>query len=79
VKIVSITENLLSKLVRVSDYVINYEAQETKLENEILASRIPEMFIIDLIYTNVVRKNLKNASENKEKTSNALELISKQQ
>ncbi|SHJ74338.1 transcriptional regulator, RpiR family [Clostridium amylolyticum] len=79
VKIVSITENLLSKLVRVSDYVINYEEQETKLENEILTSRIPEMFIIDLIYTNVVRKNLKNASENKEKTSNALELISKQQ
>ena len=77
VKVISITENLLSKLSRVSDYVLNYTYQEIKLDMESLGIRISQSFLVDLICTNVIRKNKEIAIESKIKTENAIKRISK--
>ena len=77
VKVISITENLLSKLARVSDYVLNYTYQEIKLDMESLGIRISQSFLVDLICTNVIRKNKEIAIESKIKTENAIKRISK--
>lgn len=77
VKVISITENLLSKIARVSDYVLNYTYQEIKLDMESLGIRISQSFLVDLICTNVIRKNKEIAIESKIKTENAIKRISK--
>ena len=77
VKIISLTDNLMSKLARISDYIINYVSQETKVQTESITSKIPQMFIIDLIYNNVLRKNYDYAMENHKKTIDAVGLLSK--
>lgn len=77
IKVISITENLLSKLSRVSDYVLNYTYQEIKLDMESLGIRISQSFLVDLICTNVIRKNKEIAIESKIKTENAIKRISK--
>ncbi|MDV4151087.1 MurR/RpiR family transcriptional regulator [Clostridium sp. AL.422] len=77
VRVISITENLLSKLARVSDYVLNYTYQEIKLDMESLGIRISQSFLVDLICTNVIRKNKEIAIESKIKTENAIKRISK--
>ena len=77
VKIIALTDNLMSKLARISDYIINYVSQETKVQTESITSKIPQMFIIDLIYNNVLRKNYDYAMENHKKTIDAVGLLSK--
>ncbi|MCF0149407.1 MAG: MurR/RpiR family transcriptional regulator [Clostridium sp.] len=77
VKVISITENLLSRLARVSDYVLNYTYQEINLDTESLGIRISQSFLVDLICTNVIRKNKEMAIESKIKTENAIKRINK--
>lgn len=75
VKVISITENLLSKLARVSDYVLNYTDQEIKIDMESFGIRISQNFLIDLICTNVIRKNKEIAVVSKSKTEKAIEKL----
>lgn len=77
VKVISITENLLSKLARVSDYVLNYTHQEIKLDMEYLGTRISQSFLVDLICTNVIRKNKEMALESKNKSDRAIERLNR--
>ncbi len=77
VKIISITENLLSKLARVSDYTLNYTDQEMRLDMEYLGTRVSQSFLIDLICTNVIRKNKEIALNSKNKSNKAIERLSK--
>ena len=77
VKVISITENLLSRLSRISDYVLNYTYQEIKIDMESLGTRASQTFLIDLIYTNIIRKNQKLALDCKNKTNKAIEKLNK--
>lgn len=56
VKIISITENLLSRLSRISDITINYNAQYIQLGENQYKSKIVEKFIIEILYTNLICK-----------------------
>ena len=76
-KVISITENLLSKLARVSDYVLNYTYQELKFEMESLGTKVSQNFLIDLIWSNVIRKNKEKALDSKNKTDKAIERLNK--
>ena len=77
VKVISITENLLSKLARVSDYVLNYTYQEIKFDMESLGTKVSQTFLVDLICTNVIRKNKEVALESKNKIDKAIERLNK--
>ncbi|KLE15814.1 MurR/RpiR family transcriptional regulator [Clostridium sp. C8] len=77
VKVISITENLLSRLSRVSDYVLNYTYQEMKLDMESVGIRISQSFLVDLICTNVIRNNKEVALDSKIKTEKAIKKLSK--
>ncbi len=56
VKVISITENLLSKLSRISDITINYNSQYVQVVGSEYKSKIVEKFIIEMIYTNLLCK-----------------------
>lgn len=77
VNIIALTENLMSKLARISDYIINYVSPETKVETGSITSKISQAFIIDLIYSNVLRKNYDYTMSTKKKTTDAMETLSK--
>lgn len=77
VKVISITENLLSRLARISDYVLNYTYQEIKIDMESLGTRASQTFLIDLIYMNIIRKNQKLVLDCKSKINEAIKKLNK--
>lgn len=77
VKVIAITENLLSRLSRISDYILNYTHQEIKIDMESLGTRASQTFLIDLIYMNLIRKNQKLVLECKNKTNKAIKKLNK--
>ena len=71
-KIIAITENENSTLARVSDINLNYVSSETLLESGAVSSKIAQIFIVDLIYTQVVKEMQIDAVSRKIKTTEAI-------
>ena len=57
VNVIAITENLLSKLARVSDITINYNSHKVEIEDKVVKSKVIEKYVLELLYLNVVRRN----------------------
>lgn len=57
VNVIAITENLLSKLARVSDITINYNSHKIEIENKVIQSKIIEKYVLELLYLNVAKKS----------------------
>lgn len=74
-KIISITENVESRLKELSDVNLVYVSGETVLETGSISSKLAQIFLIDLVYTQVVKEKAGEAVEWKVKTTNAIKLF----
>lgn len=75
VNIISITENKDSNLKNISDINLGYISGETVLETGSISSKLAQIFIIDLIYTQVVKEEFNESLQRKLKTTNAIKLF----
>ena len=71
-KIISLTENHPSRLHRVSDVSLTYVAEETPLETGSIASKMAQFFLVDLVYTEVLKNLPLSAMEKKIRTTEAV-------
>lgn len=75
VNIISITENKDSNLKNISDINLGYISGETVLEAGSISSKLAQIFIIDIIYTQVVKEEFNESLNRKLKTTNAIKLF----
>ncbi|MFA6849789.1 MAG: MurR/RpiR family transcriptional regulator [Selenomonadaceae bacterium] len=73
--LIAITANPQAKLCNLADICILYEAQESLLETGSISAKMAQFFIMELIYTQVVKKMEDTAAENKQKTALAVNLL----
>ena len=71
-KIISLTENHPSALRDASDVSLTYIAEETPLETGSIASKIVQFFLVDLVYTEVLKNLPPSAMEKKIRTTEAV-------
>lgn len=71
-KVISITCGINSKVIGYSDASIFYASTETKFQTGALSTKIAQFFVIDLIYTEVIRNSIDKISL-KIKTTKALD------
>ena len=74
VKIISITENTENKLRELSDIKLTYVSTETVFETGSVSSKLPQIFIMDLVYTEVIKEMFNEALDKKLKTTRAIEV-----
>lgn len=74
-KIVSITENTNNTLEKISDVNLSYVANETVFETSVVLSKFTQLFLVELIYAEVVKENYDEFIKNKEKTTSAIKYI----
>ena len=78
VKTIVITANKKSTLAVLSDQGIFYEAEGTLLETGSIPVKLAQFFILDLIYTQVVKEMADVAAENKRLTTEAISYLHRQ-
>lgn len=71
-KIVSITSEENSELSKISDVVIPYISNESLFETGSLSTKTSQTFLLDLIYTQIVKSRLKESTNKKIKTTKAI-------
>lgn len=71
-RIISLTENRASRLYAASDVGLSYIAGETALETGSVAAKMAQFFLIDLVYTQVVKMLPNEAIEKKIRTTEAV-------
>ena len=76
-KIISITQNKPSRLKDFSDINLSYISAETIFETGAVSSKLAQIFLIDLIYTQVVKDMGIKAIERKVKTTEAINKLKK--
>lgn len=74
VSIISITENKESELKEISDINLSYISGETVLETGSISSKLAQIFLIDTVYTQVVKADFNKSLNTKIKTTNAIKL-----
>lgn len=77
VDIISITQNGESKLKDISDINLAYMSEETILETGSISSKLAQIFLLDLIYTQVVKEKSSEAIDRKIKTTDAIKSLKK--
>lgn len=75
VDVISITQNQESKLKDISDVNLVYVSEETILETGSISSKLAQIFLLDLIYTQVVKEKSSEAIDLKIKTTNAIKSL----
>lgn len=73
--VIAITENKESRLKDISDVQLAYISGETVLETGSISSKLAQIFLIDLVYTQVVKEKFNEAIDRKVKTTNAIKFI----
>lgn len=76
-KTICISHSLNSKIMEYADCALTYASTETKFQTGAVSTKIAQIFIIDLIYTEIVRKIINNAADKKIKTTKALDYLLK--
>lgn len=77
-KIVCVSGNGSSKIAQYADSMITYVSTETKFQAGSIPAKIAQYFVLELIYTQVVRNSIDNgAIDKKIKTTKALEYLLK--
>ena len=76
-KTICISHSLNSKIMNFADSKLTYASTETKFQTGSVSTKIAQMFVIDLIYTEIVRSNINNAADKKIKTTRALDNLFK--
>lgn len=77
VDIISITKKKESSLKSASDIHLEYISEETLLETGSISSKLAQIFLIDLIYTQVVKEKFNEAIDMKIKTTDAIKSLKK--
>lgn len=75
VDIISITKKKESSLKSTSDIHLEYISEETLLETGSISSKLAQIFLIDLIYTQVVKEKFNEAIDMKIKTTDAIKSL----
>ncbi|VAX19167.1 Sialic acid utilization regulator, RpiR family [hydrothermal vent metagenome] len=71
-RIISITNNMLSPIAKVSDVTLVTASKETKFRTEALASRIAQASILDLLYVSIGLKNKRRAFASSKKIEDVI-------
>ena len=72
--VISVTEDKSSRLRDVSDVNLGYFSGESILETGSISSKLAQFFIIDLVYTQVVKEKSDEVVERKINTNDAIKL-----
>lgn len=75
VDVISITKKKESSLKDISDIHLEYISEETLLETGSISSKLAQIFLIDLIYTQVVKEISSEAIDRKIKTTDAIKTL----
>jgi DNA-binding MurR/RpiR family transcriptional regulator len=70
---VAITHNPRSDIGKIADYVLVNGNRQGKLQGDSIGTKISQLFVLDLIYTTLVKHNISHAQGNKQKTNRALQ------
>ncbi|WP_270838684.1 MurR/RpiR family transcriptional regulator [Peptacetobacter hiranonis] len=73
-RVISVTEDRSSRLRDVSDVSLRYFSGESILETGSISSKLAQFFVIDLVYTQVVKERHAEVVERKIKTTDAIKL-----
>ena len=73
-RVISVTEDKSSRLRDVSDVSLRYFSGESVLETGSISSKLAQFFVIDLVYTQVVKERYAEVVERKIKTTDAIKL-----
>ncbi|WP_300528025.1 MurR/RpiR family transcriptional regulator [Peptacetobacter sp.] len=73
-RVISVTEDKSSRLRDVSDVSLRYFSGESILETGSISSKLAQFFVIDLVYTQVVKERYAEVVERKIKTTDAIKL-----
>lgn len=76
-KVVAVTHSLNSIITEYADSVISYVSTESIFQTGAVSTKVAQFFVIDLIYTEVVRSTTNKAVDKKVKTTKALENLLK--
>lgn len=71
-KVISVTKNCNSQISKLSDISLSYVSNETIFETGSMYSKLAQMFILDLIYTQLVKDMGGIAINNQLKTTDAI-------
>ena len=74
-KLIVITSNRDTVLTKYADLCIFYEARESILETGSITTKLTQIFIIDLIYTQVVKQTMDLAAAFKQRTAEAINIL----
>ena len=74
-KLIVITSNRDTILENYADICIFYEARESIVETGAITTKLTQIFIIDLIYTQVVKQTMDLASVFKQRTTEAINIL----
>ena len=72
---VAITAEVDSSIARETAIVLSYAAKENLLETGSVTTKMAQFFVMDLIYTQIVKEMAGTALENKKKTALAMDLL----
>ncbi|PSU95621.1 MurR/RpiR family transcriptional regulator [Photobacterium kishitanii] len=70
---VALTHNLLSPLATLSDYVLINGNRQGQLQGDSIGTKITQLFVLDILYTLLVRDNPDYTRQQKYKTTQALD------
>lgn len=74
-KIICISSSLNSEIVQFADAIAIYVSTESKFQSGSVSTKIAQFFVLDLIYTEVVKNSLYNANELKNRTTRVLKKL----
>ena len=69
---IAITHNPRSDITKYSDYVLVNGNRQGQLQGDSIGTKISQLFVLDLIYTLLVKRDISGAKANKLKTTEAL-------
>ncbi|OBU15739.1 MurR/RpiR family transcriptional regulator [Photobacterium aquimaris] len=70
---VALTHNPLSPLAELSDYVLINGNRQGQLQGDSIGTKITQLFVLDILYTLLVRDNPEHTRQQKYKTTQALD------
>ncbi len=71
-KTIALTHNLRSPLTEVADYVLINGNRQGQMQGDSIGTKIAQLFVMDLIYALLVRKEEQSAIQAKQKTINVI-------
>ena len=75
VKVILVTSNRNAILADYADICIFYKQLDPILDVETVCTKTTQLFVLDLIYTQVIKENMESAVEFRQKTTKAMDIL----